>query len=1208
MNDFNVKNSLVTANVLSVSASKKAIFNASSIKDVPVDRIMDVASSLNSVLVYNGASWEYKQYDDSMGTANNLIFYLDGTSANKIVPINPLDFETLNYRLLQLPDTSTEQIVTITNIGSTPVNICNFVSDAGIIDYQVVKSGMWNFKLYAHRTNYNEEYELRYYAEINEVAQDGITFIKNLATGNTSTGSIISTTLTHHQYDLFIPLNTLQSINSRVQVKLYVYSTNGVNNLYMEFRYLSLSKIISTFDINLVGPTGVTGYTGYTGPIGPTGYTGPIGPTGYTGYTGYTGPIGPIGYTGPIGPIGYTGPIGPIGYTGYTGYTGPTGPGNLIFTDEWFETYIIESPPEVLFSTPVTTPSKIYISWTYPTQINTGAFEKWLPAINSLNSNMLTNSTNTGQLENNLSLILNGQTTDYIDYHDGITTPINKIVLVRGTGTSGINNILFPPTYTTLEKAYVYYNQNFSTMGATGTVSVWYKNNNTSINNSSVVVYKFTNTGPPSSPTGLNISSITAATCTFAYNTPLDVDTTDDSPSSLVIVRYEISISSSPSAIRYGSPVNDSQTIGTNQPYITGLTYNLTNLFPDSLYNFEVRAINSGETNNIGPYASTINTTTGLTPLNGLTLTFPTSGRYILATDVGATNIYKVSDGNTLLFPISNLTTNSNNWTSEDISCLIHNFSNRGSIDDNIMNLYASYNDTTPEPVSLQFNGFGKIQPSSTVSSTNLDIIPFSASDFYTVPIQNNGFYLKCTNKITIKSAFFSASNSLQTISIRQFRSGTTGSGSTGNADITIPFNFYYDTPITINPSFTSNTFAISSVASTQISGINIIYGTPQFGYTCSVNNMGDYFYPNPYMTSLLKVNNNTVTTLDETQLSKMNDGTFVAGTSQTLRNPVNITSSIVSGSLTNTFSKSISLSMTARNIYSQIEFTPTPSISMIIDGQSHALISNTNSNPSSIQTLSNDTIFRTGYRIWSNSNVPLGTGNSRYGYGINNETPYLSSTYSHAWDISTSDYNNELQVFSGKYRTKGSSTDGYLNYTSYYYGLGALNSYNYSSIAASGYRYVTYVWNVNPNSSISYNKLEFKVVGISPTPTVTSPDYQTYISGNLIKLYYRIERSTEISPIGGTTQSTVWIDGNSTTDPLSSSNFRIDPSPSTLRGGYTLYTPPRILGSDTNFDVIIPPTTVLSGETVRLYLRFGLPMINDTSFSYIQAKISAAN
>jgi hypothetical protein len=529
------------------------------------------------------------------------------------------------------------------------------------------------------------------------------------------------------------------------------------------------------------------------------------------------------------------------------------------------------------------------------------------------------------------------------------------------------------------------------------------------------------------------------------------------------------------------------------------------------------------------------------------------------------------------------------------------------------MNLYGTYNDIndiTHEPVSLQFNGFGNLQPLEVVDSTNLQIIPGipnTTEDFYTTPPQNRGFYLKCINtNLIIKSNFFTASNILKKVSIRQLRSGTTESGSTGNADITIPFTFYYDTIITNSPSFVVSSFGIFTVTSIQISGINIINGTPQFSYTCSVNNMGNYFYPSPYMTSLLKVNNNTVTTLNETQLSKMNDGTFLAGTSATFPNPVNITSSITSGSLANIFSKSISLSMTARNIYGQTEFTPNPSISMIIDGLSNALITNTTSNPTSIQTISNNNTFLSGFRIWSNSNVPLGTGNSRYGYGTNNETPYSSSTYSHAWDISTSDYNNELQVFSGKYRTKGTSTDGYLNYTSYYYDSGTPNTYNYSSIDTSGYRYATYVWNINPNSSISYNKLEFKVVGISPTPTVTSPDYQTYINGNLIKLYYRLERSTEISPVGGSTQSTVWIDGNSVIDPLSSSNFRIDPSTSTLRGGYTLYTEPRVLGTDTNFDVVIPTTTVLSGQTVRVYLRFGLPMNFNCSFSYIQARISA--
>jgi hypothetical protein len=1149
MSDFNVINSLITANVLSISASKKAIFNASSIQDIPVDHIIDVASALNSVLVYNGSSWEYKQYDDSMGTANNLILYLDATAVNKIVPIDPSLFIPINGTLMKLPDTSTKQIVNISQITETPVNICNFISDPGLLDYKIVKSGNWNFMLYAYRTNYDENYEMRYYAVINEVAQDGITFIKNLATGTSTDlgNTIIGNTLTHYQYDLFVPLNTLQSTNSRIQVKLYAYSTNGVNDLYMEFRYLSLSKIITTFDISLVGPTG------------PTGPTGPI---------------------------------------------GPTGPSNLIYTDSWFDTYMINAPPAVTFDTPVTTPSKIYISWTYPSQINTGAFEKWLPTINTLNSDMLTNSQNIGLLPNDLDIILNGQ-TGYIDYHDGINLPINKIVLVRGaTGTSGLGSTLFPPTYSTLEPAYIYYNPYFSNMGETGTVNVWYENNNTGINNSSVIVSKFTDTGPPSSPTGLNIVNMTESTCTFTYSTPIDVDTTDSSPSSLTISRYEISIVSSESTLRYnyGLPaIYDNRNFGFTPPYITGLSYGLTTLYPDTGYNFKVRAINSGDINNIGPYEEIQSITNGLTPSNGLTLTFPTN-RYISANSVGGTNIYKVSDGNTLTNPITNLTTDSTSWSSNNISCLIHNFSNRGSTNDNIMTLYATYNNTTPEPVSLSFNGFSKTQPSTTATSTYLNITPSSTSDFYVGgAVQNTGFYLNCINNITINPSLFTPSNLIKTVSIRQYRPSTTPSGSTGNNDITIPFQFYYDTAISINPSFVSNTFNLNTVNTAQISGINIIYGTPTFNYTCSVNNMGNYFYPSPYMTSSLKINGTTtVATINETLLSKMNDGVFEAGVSTTFSNPVNITSSITSGSLSSTFSKNISLSMVARNIYGSIEYTPNPSINLIIDGPSYSLITNTTSNPTSIQTLYNDNQFRTGFRIWSSPNVPLGNTN-RYGTS-GNTVPYSISTYNHTWDISTSDYNNELQIFSGKYRTKGTSINGYLNYTSYSY-----NTYNYSTITTSGYRYATYVWQINPdNQSVTYNKLEFKIVNISPTPYITSPDYRTYIDGNLIQLYYRLENSTSIDPTGGTKQSTVWIDGNSSTDLLSNANFRIDPSPTTLRGGY--YTNNLYGSSDTTFNVLIPPTKIESGDNVRVYLRFGLPMNVNTEFSYIQARLSVVN
>jgi hypothetical protein len=74
------------------------------------------------------------------------------------------------------------------------------------------------------------------------------------------------------------------------------------------------------------GATGSTGPTGSTGSTGPTGVTGDIGPTGPTGVTGNVGPTGPTGVTGPVGVTGDVGPTGVTGPQGLTGVTGDVGP------------------------------------------------------------------------------------------------------------------------------------------------------------------------------------------------------------------------------------------------------------------------------------------------------------------------------------------------------------------------------------------------------------------------------------------------------------------------------------------------------------------------------------------------------------------------------------------------------------------------------------------------------------------------------------------------------------------------------------------------------------------------------------------------------------------------------------------------------------------------------------------------------------------
>jgi len=107
-----------------------------------------------------------------------------------------------------------------------------------------------------------------YWTVINEVQSDGTTVIKNLATGTYASGTVVQVTQAVYGYALYVPINTLASLNSRIQVKIYTQASGGLHTLFLEMRGNTLSNIVTTIASNLVGAQGATGAQGSIGPIG----------------------------------------------------------------------------------------------------------------------------------------------------------------------------------------------------------------------------------------------------------------------------------------------------------------------------------------------------------------------------------------------------------------------------------------------------------------------------------------------------------------------------------------------------------------------------------------------------------------------------------------------------------------------------------------------------------------------------------------------------------------------------------------------------------------------------------------------------------------------------------------------------------------------------------------------------------------------------
>jgi hypothetical protein len=255
----------------------------------------------------------------------------------------------------------------------------------------------------------------------------------------------------------------------------------------------------------IIGPTGITGpagiatNTGATGRTGTTGHTGPTGPqgvpglstntgaTGTTGRTGATGPGGQATNTGATGRTGLTGATGPIGRagsatnTGATGPMGPTGISNVIYNDSWIQTYLINAPPTVNIGIPVSPVGTgyIYIPWTYPSQLNVGFIQDWVPVLKSFSAS-LTITTTTGT---DTYLILDQEANDFINPNDGSIIPVTGIVLTNDfSASNGIISVIFPGEIVE-RQAYLYYDSNMlDLIDGTNQISLWYNNYNSNIN------------------------------------------------------------------------------------------------------------------------------------------------------------------------------------------------------------------------------------------------------------------------------------------------------------------------------------------------------------------------------------------------------------------------------------------------------------------------------------------------------------------------------------------------------------------------------------------------------------------------------------------------------------------------------------------------------------------------------------------------------
>ena len=949
-------------------------------------------------------------------------------------------------------------------------------------------------------------------------------------------------------------------------------------------------------------------------------------------YAGFYGPTGPTG-------AGSTGTMGPTGPAGIATNTGPTGPAGSGGGEPLFNEYIIDPPPAVVIHSPVSQATQIFITWDYPTQINVGISEGWLPYISSYTALVSTPYLSTA--------MVNGASTgppNYLDviYGNHNNTHVNGIVITNVASNAGVYGPITFPGPSTIY-AYTYYSPSMANFIApnTGVVEMYYQNKNLSICTSQVVITGFSASGTPSFPQTLSITGSNTSSLSMSYTAPQYVDVLNLTTTATIAV-YAVAFSSMSTLYRYTGATTF--TDGTVQTLTSVLPYPVTaysnnwvqnglnlsysfpnNLYPDTRTQVYVTASNTLNPS-YGQQASTIGTTVNIAQVAPTALTFSGASYYNNGT------IKRASDG----LPVTNVLTTSNTLISDVFTTPIHTSTNRGSAAANIGYLSSFVSTsvgTTSNGPLVAFGGFSQTAPASSQSANGLIVSTLTADTYLSSFAYDQGFYLKSRNRVYITSnligtvGYNSTINNLVVVN-KQLDGTSPGGVITSNT-----YNYYFDN-LTTTPSVTALSFNLTG-SNTKVSGIDIIYGVATATITASATNLGNYFYSAPLMSYTLTIGSNT-TTSNTALPSPTNQITGALTFTNTALNSLNITTNSI-------YTNIAQVAAVAHNPYTN-SATSNYYVSTIADGPSYTLVATGSPTiPTTIPTLTTSGAV-VGARCWSagsaltsvtNTNTnTLNAPTSMPGYSFSNPTTignssnFASVLYNQSWYLTDSGTNNggydattELQVADGLFITPFTTTDGttrigYKDYHTYYgnTSVSPASLVNYTTIAG-GYRYTTFVWKLATSSVYNSGTVTFTLHNVrNIIQDSGNPAFAKTSAGNPLYILYRFEDTTDIYPTLGldgfyafntATYTTIWLNGNAIdyTAPVGNGNYNLVytnnyPTSAYVRGGFKATA---LAGGNFSIQVGIPSFPV-SANTVYLYFRVGLPMSDDIDFSYATA------
>ena len=885
--------------------------------------------------------------------------------------------------------------------------------------------------------------------------------------------------------------------------------------------------------------------------------------------------------------------------------------GSAIFNDN-----LVKPPKPIVFKTHPNNsdPTRVYLSWEYPEQYQIGFMNLYLPMINSIDFQfeVTLKNGNTRDIDLTSSLNTSSNSVKYSYNNYSLTTtrtPCTGIVFTNSsTELTGFRTVQFPddPNGQTRYCYFVYDGDFKSNLEGDSAfkVTAYYKNYNPSSNPITLDVNIFAEAGKPSAPqTAPSFSSVDHVSCTITSGTPkfqaenLQVLYVNQN------LQYQFTYSSPGDSVwRYGggNPITDSETTETGSltSAISGRDKNITNLIPDSIYTVVTRVKNDASTEYSDDSSSNTFATTHMTGFSTdyKDVIFPTSGSY---------NCRNVSGAS-----VSRVFFDKTSFTSNTMdNAYIHTKNNRGSKDIGILTIRAYMTEVNTEitnsNVSVNYDGFsslnGSTKPSDATSSDSyLKINTTTPNDVYTTNYQK-GYYLNCANSVTINSEFFThygASANYYKVYVGQKRNaGTTRTSEHTTEDLNY-WQFYHDN-VQSTPGVQSLIITPTTFNSIQISGVHILYNTLIFSTAFQLKNIGRYFVHNGWIVHYVNADSSTYTS---STIPSDRDTEITNNTALPTDTWMNYTNTNIKRTLSTTaIVTSVNVTVQCRNAKGTTSSTITSNtIDILYDYSTYENINNYSAStmPSCGGETSAD--YTTGLRLIS----PAPT--SGHVYTANPASSIKDASYNHATDISTT---YDLQIFRGRYRTKGTNTDGYLNYNSYIYDTSdASNNVDYSSIAASGHRYADFVWKVSNRQNSNYTTLQMRGKHVT-TPyggenavRTSNPTYKIGNGGPDVKFYYRVEDLS--NPVfNDTNKNTGWVDILQVSNGISGQNYYTTDS---ILGGANSPASNNYWDSeDLVLTGLLPSFTHTSSNEMYIHVRIAAPMDANFEFRNIQLKLS---